>query len=249
MKIIINADDFGLRKSVNLAIVELLNNKLINSTTLMVNMPGYEESVELIHKYKLENRIGVHLVLTDGLPLTERIQDLNFAFKGKDCTRKELRNNLFFLNKTKKEIISAEFEAQIKKIRGNGIPITHIDTHHQIHDFWGIMEILLDLKRIYNIPSIRILNNLEKHPQRYKSIYRNQINTCIKRKKANFTDYFGSRLDFLNKLKNNNSFFNEKSVEIMVHPDYNEKGIIIDKIKNLEYNFEFPDYITKFLVF
>ena len=43
---IINADDFGLSSSVN-KIVESFNNGLINSTTLMANMPGFEEAVEL----------------------------------------------------------------------------------------------------------------------------------------------------------------------------------------------------------
>ena len=52
-KIIINADDFGLNSSVNKAIVESFNNGLINSTTLMANMPGFEEAVEMAHKSKI----------------------------------------------------------------------------------------------------------------------------------------------------------------------------------------------------
>lgn len=82
-KLFINADDFGLNASVNKAIVESFNSGLINSTTVMANMPGFEEAVNLIHEYKLDRNIGVHLVLTDGLPLTEEIKSMNLFFSKK----------------------------------------------------------------------------------------------------------------------------------------------------------------------
>jgi chitin disaccharide deacetylase len=44
-EILINADDFALKSSVNNAIVELFNKRLINSTTLMTNMHGFDEAV------------------------------------------------------------------------------------------------------------------------------------------------------------------------------------------------------------
>ena len=46
--IYINADDFGLGTSVNKAIVECFNSGIINSTTLMANMPGFDEAIELL---------------------------------------------------------------------------------------------------------------------------------------------------------------------------------------------------------
>ncbi len=245
--IIINADDFGLKSSVNLAIVELFRNKIIHSATLMANMPGFHEAVELIHKYKLEDQIGIHLVLTEGLPLTEDIKSIKFLFNDKACSRKMLWRHLFFLNKTKKEIIFNEFAAQIKKIRKNGIPITHFDTHQQIHDFFGITQILIKLSRTYNIPKMRILNNLERSSQAYKNVYRNLINLYIKRNNANHTDYFGNSIDFQRKLGNNLSHLKEKSVEIMVHPDYSKNKEIIDKIKGQDYNFDFQKNLNNLL--
>ena len=43
----VNADDFGLSHEVNMAIVEAFKKGLINNTTIMVNMPGFEEAVRL----------------------------------------------------------------------------------------------------------------------------------------------------------------------------------------------------------
>ena len=42
-KIIVNADDFGMRAEVNQAIVDAFEQRLISSTTLMANMPGFGE--------------------------------------------------------------------------------------------------------------------------------------------------------------------------------------------------------------
>ena len=47
MKIIINADDFGLSHDVNLAVVEAFKRGFVTNATIMVNMPGFEEGVAL----------------------------------------------------------------------------------------------------------------------------------------------------------------------------------------------------------
>ena len=248
-KIIINADDFGLKSSVNKAIAESFDNRLINSATLMANMPGFEEAVELIHNRKLDSKIGIHLVLTDGLSLTQEIKSMNLFFNKKVILAPLRFKKLFFLNKYEQFVIFNEFSEQIEKVRRNGISITHLDTHHQIHDMWAIMQIMIDLLKTYNIPSMRILNNLNKSNYFYKNAYRNIINHYLKARKANFTDFLGNQLDFLSILERNPAFLDSrnKKIEIMVHPDLNENGLLIDKIRDKEYDFRFQKDITSYL--
>ena len=237
-KVFINADDFGLNASVNKAIVELLDKGLINSTTLMANMPGFSEAIELAHQHKLTDRIGVHLVLTEGLPLTEEIKSVSFLFNGKDEYRR-FRYRLFLFRRKYRKLIYNEFAAQIEKLQKNNIPITHIDTHHHIHEVFTITKIILELKEKYNIPSIRILNNLEKSNKFYKRIYRHFINYYIKSKKANYSDLFGNRSDYIEILNNSSSILRKKSIEVMVHPDYDYRGEIIDKVGLNKFDFSF----------
>ena len=66
MNIIVNADDYAGSSTINKAIIELFNNGIVNSTSIMANMPAFDEAVELAHKYKITDKIGVHLVLTEG---------------------------------------------------------------------------------------------------------------------------------------------------------------------------------------
>jgi hypothetical protein len=85
---------------------------------------------------------------------------------------------------------------------------------------------------------MRILNNLEVTGY-VKYSYRTFVNKYIKWNRVNYTDYFGSRVDFLSKLESAPHFFNRKTVEIMVHPDYNSKGALVDLFPNAEYSFDF----------
>ena len=63
MKLILNADDFGLSPSVNKGIVEAFQQGIISSATMMMNTPYTDEAIELAKKHNLKN-IGIHLNLT-----------------------------------------------------------------------------------------------------------------------------------------------------------------------------------------
>ena len=227
--LIVNADDFGNKSSMNQAIVEAFRQGIINSTTIMANMSGFEEAVELAHNNKLHDKIGVHLVLTEGTPITEEVKRIDSLFNG-DMTMSTRFKKLFFLNKNEKELIFQEYAAQIEKVRKSHIEITHVDTHHQIHDMWSITKIIMALLNTNKIPSMRILNNLEKSKYKYKNTYRSLINYYIRFKKVNFSDYLGNQVDFLRTFKTRSDFLNKRKAEIMVHPELSNEGEIIDKI-------------------
>lgn len=68
--LILNADDFGLSPSVNRGIVEAYHAGVITSTTLMANMPGFDEAVQ-IAKAEPGLGVGLHFNLSYGRPLSE----------------------------------------------------------------------------------------------------------------------------------------------------------------------------------
>ena len=50
-KLIVNADDFGYSKGVNLGIIEAHTNGIVTSATLMANMPYSEHAAKLAHAH------------------------------------------------------------------------------------------------------------------------------------------------------------------------------------------------------
>ena len=246
-KIIINADDFGLKSSVNKAIVESFKSGTITSTTLMANMPGFDEAVDMAHRNNLTNNIGIHLNLTEGIPLTRDILNTDLFYNENNFDLKRHKRNLFRLSGDDKALIFNEFSAQIEKVRKSGIQITHIDTHHHIDEIWTITQIIQALLKKYNIPSMRILNNMNESTRFHKKMYRKLVNRLIKMNQANYTDFLGNQLEAVARLMNDPSFCEDKKLEIMVHPDYNEGGLIIDKISKREYTFDYPEQLAKII--
>ena len=146
---------------------------------------------------------------------------------------------LFLLDKNARKCVYQEYAAQIEKVRKHGIPINHVDTHHQIHDVWPIMTIIKQLIKDYHIPGMRILNNMEKGGSFYKSQYRMMANTFLKRAGAHFTDMMGSRTDFIHLAKHHPKAMENKVVEVMVHPVYDEHGELKDRLGGQLYPMDF----------
>jgi hypothetical protein len=121
-KVIINADDFGYSHSVNRAILQSFQCSLINSTSLMANMEGFADTVGLAHTQPgLEGKIGIHLTLTEGIPLSEEIRSCpRFCdAEGRFCYRRE--RPLFLLTRREKKAVHRELRMQLDRVFEAGI--------------------------------------------------------------------------------------------------------------------------------
>ncbi|MDN3699896.1 carbohydrate deacetylase [Vibrio artabrorum] len=157
MKLILNADDFGLTESVNDGIVDCLQAGIVKSTTIMMNQPGTQHAIELYHQ-GLVPEVGLHFTVTAGKPvsapkLVPSLVDSRGDFFDKST----------LLNKTDivEEEVALEIKAQYQAAIAAGLKINHIDSHH----FGGVFqplkaaftrtanEIGLPVRRIDNIVS------------------------------------------------------------------------------------------------
>jgi hypothetical protein len=136
-KIIVNADDFGLCHSVNTAIINGFLAGNISSTTIMANMPGRDEAVQLAKKHP-ELGIGLHFCITEGQSLCDASSITNS--NGEFYNWKKI-NSLLLNGKVNKGDIYNELEAQYFNISNEGIKITHIDSHQHIHMNNSVFEV------------------------------------------------------------------------------------------------------------
>jgi len=144
MKLIVNADDFGYSKGVNLGILEAHRNGVVTSATMMVNMPGYEHAVQLA-KENPKLGVGVHLVLTGGKAVHPQVPSLT------DDTGAFLRGRQR-LSDASPEEIEREFTAQIERFLQSGLPLSHLDSHHHVHAHELVLPIVLQLADRYQVP-------------------------------------------------------------------------------------------------
>ena len=125
--LIINADDFGMCHSANVAVMELLKNGNISSSTIMAPCAWAKEAVDFA-KENPELGIGVHLTTTSEWgryrwrPLTggkSLLDDEGFMHHESDEFEKA----------ADLEETAAEIRAQIDHLKNLGLNPSHIDNH------------------------------------------------------------------------------------------------------------------------
>src|SRR5690348_835156 len=138
--LIVNADDLGYDAPTNAAIIESFKLGLCSSATLMANMEGFQEACELVHQYGLEEHVGVHLNLSEGIPLTEAIRRSARFCDGEGRFRLMRNERVLWLGGEDQQLLAEEIRAQIARIQSHGLTITHLDSHKNIHEEWAIYK-------------------------------------------------------------------------------------------------------------
>lgn len=143
--LIINADDFGLAPGINQAVIDLHQAGVVTSTSLMVNMPGFNDAVKRV-RHAPTLGVGLHFNLSEGVPIAPAnwIPSL-VNHKG------EFSNNLGW----DESDVMTELKAQMHRLQSAGINPTHIDSHGFIQKRMAVCRPMLILARTLNLPMRR----------------------------------------------------------------------------------------------
>jgi predicted glycoside hydrolase/deacetylase ChbG (UPF0249 family) len=156
MKVIINADDLGHSRVVNDRIFELIDAGKVTSATLIANGAAFDHAVERMRQ-RSHASFGVHLNLTEFAPLTRHpglrpILGRNGRF-ARDPRTMPLTADL-------KLAIFEEWCAQVRRALEAGVPVSHFDSHHQVHSTRGLFFVLKRLQREFGIYKVRRARNV-----------------------------------------------------------------------------------------
>lgn len=213
MKLIVNADDFGISLGTNYGILEAHKNGIVTSTTLMVNMDTCEHAVHLA-KQNPTLGLGIHFNLTKGYPLTEQISLTS-------------KNGEFFKNyenivKVGKDSIEKELRAQLNKFLSYGIEPSHFDSHHHVHLLPNVMDVVEKLAKEYGKPVRKAW---------YNDLNKREYSPLIKGNDV-FGDFFGNDVtvdSLIEIIKNAKG----EVLEIMCHPSFLDPEIYHGSSYNL----------------
>jgi predicted glycoside hydrolase/deacetylase ChbG (UPF0249 family) len=228
-RLIINADDFGLDHLTNRAIVRAFNLGLCSSCTIMANMPAFAEACELVHEHGLTAGAGLHLTLTEGAPVTERIKACpRFCDKnGRFCLSR--RERILHLHARERDALAEEIEGQIIACRRRGVPLTHLDAHKHVHEEWAILSLVIAVVREARIPYVRLCKTFGLGMSRAKRLYRTVVNLRLRRAGLAGTDYFGTPDDYgLFCRTFDDPQTTPASWDVMIHPSFDYEGRLVD---------------------
>jgi predicted glycoside hydrolase/deacetylase ChbG (UPF0249 family) len=154
VKIVINADDYGMTPGINRAIEQLHKMERLTSVSLVVNMPSSAGAIAFAGREK-SMRLGVHLNLTTGRPVlpAEEVPSLLTRDGGFYDRAAFIPLNVARLIRPAE--IERELSAQIALARDQGIRPRHLDSHMHIHALKSLGRVVDALADRHNVPTVR----------------------------------------------------------------------------------------------
>ncbi len=148
--LIVNADDFGRSRGVNLGILKAHKEGIVTSTSFMVNQPFAQEGASIL-KDTPSLGAGVHLVFSAGKPILppEKVPSLVDP-QGLFLTQEAL---LAGAERVSQEELKAEFKAQIERFRTLvGREPDHLDCHHFVHVHPHFFAVYVEVAKEEGLP-------------------------------------------------------------------------------------------------
>lgn len=240
-RLLINADDFGYSEAVNTGIAYCFDNNLIDRTTIMVNMPALDEAKDIAEKRGFLNRVGLHLNIVEGTPLTYHIRKTQLCNPDGTFNNNAFRitKNRLLLNRDIQRVLGEEIEAQVELFFSKGFTLKHLDSHQHSHNNLSVLEILVPILR-KRFTSIRLCRDIPfEEIAGIKKAYKKVINKKILKLNSDTRImHFGSCHDVEVYLQRDSV----EGVELETHPAISD-GKLIDMYN--EENIE--DWISRVL--
>lgn len=193
-KLIVNADDFGLRESINKGIIVAYKNGVVTSTSLFAEGDGVEDAIKQL-KENPGLGVGIHLNLD--------------RFFHIDHQRGIVSG--FISPKPMLDEIKGEIKKQTDKYFSYGLSCDHVDSHHHAHLNPEVFPIVCEVAKEYKIPVVRL-------PQRFYPNY-SEFEALKKHVDSNNLKYIDH---FIEGWYWGNVDENYKVAELMTHPGYGE---------------------------
>ena len=129
---------------------------MLSAASLMVGEPAAADAVARARR--LPNlRVGLHIVLVDGEPLTERAR-----IPGLIDRSGRLRNDLarygaaIAARPSLRRQVATEITAQFEAYRATGLPLDHVDAHRHFHLHPAVAAAIISIGARYGMQALRI---------------------------------------------------------------------------------------------
>ena len=154
-RLIINADDLGLTRGINLAVSECADAGLLRSATLMANGAAFDDAVKMVGGREGFGT-GIHFVLTGLKPVApaEKLKGLvgpeGLLPSGPIGLLRKIG-----ADKSLRDAVRHELFAQAEKVCDSGIAPTHFDSHKHVHIIPAVLDVMVEIAARFSIKWVR----------------------------------------------------------------------------------------------
>ena len=161
-RLIINADDFGISRGVNIGIVEAAEAGVVTSASVITNLPDFQDAIDRARSCPALS-LGVHLNLTTGRPISD-VPSLTHRDSGEFYALTALVARASF-GLVESADVTRECLAQIDRMIEAGVQPTHLDSHRHVHAHPAIFPAVAKAAAARGIFQVRVpCESLEINP-------------------------------------------------------------------------------------
>lgn len=231
MRVITNADDFGMSDELVEATIECFERGSLTSATIMPKMPGTDKAIAYARK-RPDLSFGVHLTFvcdTVEAPVSDpKGLPTLVGPDGKFLPSNRVRM-MGLRNRIPVEEIAREAEAQIRSLLDRGVRVSHVDSHGHLHKFRPFRRALaqvlpvLSMRRVRSAQDIYLKKPIKSFNYWYGKVWRHKLRAAF-----DTTDHFympssawdeNWSLPLLNEMRG----LRGSTIEVGVHPGYTER--------------------------
>ena len=235
IRLVVNADDYGYFNCVSKGILELAQHGWVTATAVMANSPNFVEQAKRLAACDAVD-VGVHLNLTYGPPLTERMAE-RLTFNGRVFSSKSRMARAILSKEIAGEDVELEWRAQIVRCLDAGLKIVFLNSHEHLHALPGLAPHVWNLAKAFGIAHVRVPRSEWSWPLTPAGLVRNLAIDIVRpfnrsqasRQSPRFIGLGQSgriSLDYLRRLLGTLS--RDRAYELMCHPGYFDPQEITD---------------------
>jgi predicted glycoside hydrolase/deacetylase ChbG (UPF0249 family) len=152
--LIVNADDYGYFRCVSKGILEAASQGIVTATGVFANVAHFSEDAALLRDCRALD-VGVHLNLTDGIPLTNdlrrRLSRWSGRFPQKFAAAAAILSGII-----RPEDVRAEWRAQIDRCLEHALHVRFLNSHEHVHMLPSLFRVATALAQEYDIAHVRL---------------------------------------------------------------------------------------------
>lgn len=155
VRLIVNADDFGGSAAINRGVERACREGIVTSASLMAGGAAFDDAAARLEDFP-ELGVGVHLTLSAGRAVLEPgAAPTLISPAGALPENAAAFVRGYFSGKISSAEVRAELAAQLAKVLGAGVRVTHLDSHQHLHNFSGVAGVVVDLAREFGVRAVR----------------------------------------------------------------------------------------------
>jgi predicted glycoside hydrolase/deacetylase ChbG (UPF0249 family) len=163
--LVVNADDMGLTPGVCRAVQRAHSDGVVTSTSVLAVGAAFEQAATTVREAG-DLGLGAHLAIVgeDRPLLSAREVPTLVDRQGRFPLSYRTVVARGAAGRIDADDVAREFRAQLERVRGIGVPVTHLDTHQHTHLWPAVAAVVVELAREAGIPCVRLPGSRRRGP-------------------------------------------------------------------------------------